>query len=84
MKKCLKHVGIKVNWSGSGVNEVGINSETGEEIINIDPYYYRPTEVDLLIGDYSKAKNELGWEPKTTFNELVEIMMNFEMNNYEK
>lgn len=84
IEKMFKHVGIKVNWSGSGVNEVGINSETGEEIINIDPYYYRPTEVDLLIGDYSKAKNELGWEPKTTFNELVEIMMNFEMNNYEK
>tara|TARA_B110001450_G_scaffold151869_1_gene141693 strand:- start:580 stop:1617 length:1038 start_codon:yes stop_codon:yes gene_type:complete len=84
IEKMFKHVGIKVMWSGSGVNEVGINSETQEEIINIDPYYYRPTEVDLLIGDYSKAKNEFGWEPKTTFNELVEIMMNFEIKNYEK
>ena len=84
IEKMFKHVGIKVMWSGSGVNEVGINSETREEIINIDPYYYRPTEVDLLIGDYSKAKNEFGWEPKTTFNELVEIMMNFEIKNYEK
>lgn len=84
IEKMFKHVGIEVNWSGSGVNEVGINLETGEEIINIDPYYYRPTEVDLLIGDYSKAKNEFGWKPKTTFNELVEIMMNFEIKNFEK
>ena len=84
VEKMFKHVGIDVQWQGTGVDEIGIDSNSGKEVVNIDPYYYRPTEVDLLIGDYSKAKRELGWEPKTTFNELVEIMMNFEVSNYEK
>jgi GDPmannose 4,6-dehydratase len=51
---------------------VGLN---WEEYVEIDPRYFRPTEVDLLIGDYSKAKNQLGWSPKTSFNELVRLMV---------
>lgn len=65
---------IKLEWSGEKLQEVGIDTASGKEIIRIDPHYFRPAEVDLLIGDYSKAKDELGWTPKTTFNELIKIM----------
>ncbi|MCF8296752.1 MAG: GDP-mannose 4,6-dehydratase [Saprospiraceae bacterium] len=83
VEKCFNYVGIIIEWKGSGVNEIGLNSKTGKELINIDPYYFRPTEVDILLGDYSKAKKELGWEPKTKFEDLVKIMMDFEYNNKE-
>jgi GDPmannose 4,6-dehydratase len=69
-----KELGMDITWQGSGVNEKGIDTKTGKEIINIDPKYFRPTEVDLLIGDYSKAKKILGWEPKVRFTELAKIM----------
>ena len=58
-----------------GEKEEGVDAATGNILVKIDPYYYRPSEVDLLIGDYSKAKKELGWQPKTTFKELVEMMV---------
>lgn len=67
-------LGFRIEWKGIGLDEVGIDSVTGREIIKIDERYFRPAEVDLLIGDYSKAKNELGWEPKVRFAELVQIM----------
>ena len=84
VEKMFKYVGINLIWKGTGTDEIGIDNKTGKEIINIDPYYYRPTEVDLLIGDYSKANKDFGWKPKTTFDELIKIMMDFELNNYEK
>lgn len=65
---------IKLEWTGKGIDEKGVDKTTGKTIIEIDPKYFRPAEVDLLIGDYSKAKNILGWEPKTRFEELVKIM----------
>ena len=65
---------IKIKWTGKGVNETGINIKTNQEIIKIDPKYFRPTEVELLIGDPTKAKKQLGWIPKVTFKQLVEIM----------
>ncbi|MFZ5998483.1 MAG: GDP-mannose 4,6-dehydratase [Nitrospirota bacterium] len=68
-------VGIKIAWKGKGVNEKGINTSTGKIIVEIDPRYFRPTEVDLLRGDPSKAKRQLGWEPKVTFKELVDMMV---------
>ncbi|MEK7453017.1 MAG: GDP-mannose 4,6-dehydratase [Patescibacteria group bacterium] len=61
-------------WKGKGVNEKGINKKTGKIIIEIDQKYFRPAEVDILLGDYSKAKEKLGWEPKVKFEELVKIM----------
>jgi GDPmannose 4,6-dehydratase len=67
-------LGIDLEWKGSGVNEKGICRKTGKTIVEIDPTYFRPTEVELLIGDYTKAKQKLGWEPKVTFKELVKIM----------
>lgn len=66
---------FEIEWKGNGINEKGIDKKTGKIIIEIDPSYFRPAEVDLLVGDYSKAKNKLGWEPKTDFKELVKIMV---------
>jgi GDPmannose 4,6-dehydratase len=69
------HVGIEIEWTGSGVEEKGINKKNGKVIIEVDPKYFRPTEVDLLIGDPSKAKRKLGWEHKHTLEQLVTEMM---------
>jgi len=66
---------IRVEWKGSGVAEKGYDSATGKCIVEVDPRYFRPTEVETLLGDPSKAHEKLGWSPKTTFDELVEEMM---------
>jgi len=75
VEESFKVLGDEIIWEGQGVNEKGILKSTGKQVVGIDPRYYRPTEVDLLLGDYSKAKHLLGWEPKTTFKELVRIMV---------
>ena len=62
-------------------NEKGIDIANGEVKVAVDPYYYRPTEVDQLLGDASKAKNELGWQASISFEELVKIMVNAEVNS---
>ena len=67
--------GINLEFRGKGEDEVGIDSRSGKEVIAIDSRYYRPTEVELLIGDASKAKRVLGWSPRTTFTELVDMMV---------
>jgi len=79
----LREVGIELAWEGTGLDEVGTDKQTGKKIIGIDPYYFRPTEVDLLIGDPSKAKRELGWEAKTKFEDLVKMMMDAEKKNFK-
>ncbi|MBY0383411.1 MAG: GDP-mannose 4,6-dehydratase [Xanthobacteraceae bacterium] len=66
---------IRVEWKGSGVAEKGYDSATGRCIVEVDPRYFRPTEVETLLGDPSKAHEKLGWSPRTTFDELVEEMM---------
>jgi len=79
----FKELGIQIEWKGSGVNEVGVAHTSNENleflnkkiIIRIDPRYYRPTEVETLLGDPSKAKEKLGWYPKVTFKELVKEMV---------
>ena len=71
----------KVIWEGEGVNEVGRLSSTGKVIVEIDTRYFRPTEVELLVGDASKVKKDLGWSPKTTFKDLVRIMV---LSDFEK
>ncbi|HWQ44431.1 MAG TPA: GDP-mannose 4,6-dehydratase [Methanosarcina barkeri] len=71
----FKEVGIEILWKGRDSEEIGIDSGTGKILVEIDPRYYRPTEVDLLIGDPSKAKEKLGWEPKVKLEELVKIMI---------
>jgi GDPmannose 4,6-dehydratase len=75
VEEAFKVLGEEIIWEGEGINEKGILKSTGKQVVGIDPRYYRPTEVDLLLGDYSKAKKLLGWEPKVTFKELVRLMV---------
>lgn len=75
----FKYADIEIEWSGKGVDEKGFDKKTGKMLVGIDPWYFRPTEVDLLVGDGSKAKKLLNWEPKVKFHELVEIMMEHEL-----
>ena len=75
---------IELEWRGKGVKEKGINKNSGEIVVEIDPSYYRPTEVELLIGDYSKAKEKLNWEPKIRFEELVKLMIIEDWNKVKK
>lgn len=72
-------VGIDIEWQGSGVNEVGINKATNEVLIEVNPNYFRPAEVELLWGDSSKAERELGWERKVSFKELVSMMVDSDL-----
>ncbi|MEE1568585.1 MAG: GDP-mannose 4,6-dehydratase, partial [Alphaproteobacteria bacterium] len=69
------HIGRTIAWSGEGVGEQGKDAESGEVLVRIDPRYFRPTEVDNLRGDPSKAKEVLGWEHRTSFSELVREMV---------
>jgi GDPmannose 4,6-dehydratase len=69
------HVGRTITWSGKGEAEKGLDAKTGEVLVEVDPKFYRPAEVQFLLGDPSKAKRELGWTPKTSFAELVEEMV---------
>ena len=75
--------GYKVDWEGTGEQEKGIDKESGVVLIEIDPKYFRPTEVEILKGDASKAKEKLGWQPKVTFDELVKMMVESDMKEAE-
>ncbi|PCJ80131.1 MAG: GDP-mannose 4,6-dehydratase [Flavobacteriales bacterium] len=77
-------VGISMQWEESGTEEKGINIETREVIVEVDPNYFRPTEVDILVGDASKAKAELGWEPKRTLEELVKEMVASDLELFQR
>ena len=74
---------LPLAWKGTGTDEIGYNPETNQVYIQIDPYYFRPTEVDLLIGDPTKAIRELGWNQEFGFNGLVDDMVKFELALYE-
>ena len=69
------YFGMKIEWMGEGLNEVGYDWNTKRPVIKVDPKYFRPAEVESLLGDATKAKEKLGWEPKTSFTELVEDMV---------
>jgi GDPmannose 4,6-dehydratase len=80
----FSHIGIDIKWIGEGVDEKGIDSKTGRVLVEIDPEYFRPTEVDLLVGDYSKAKANLGWEPTITVEELCKEMVESDLELFRK
>ena len=80
----FSELGINIEWQGKGINEVGINAQSGYQVIGIDEKYYRPTEVDQLLGDPTKAKKELGWEAKTPFEDLVRIMVKSDWEKVKK
>ena len=77
----FKEVDIDVEWQGTGIDEKGINKNTGKVLVEIDEKYFRPAEVELLLGDPSKAEKELGWERKVTFKELVSGMVKYDLEN---
>ena len=78
----FKEAGIDIEWKGKGIDEKGLDKKTGKVLVEVDPQYFRPTEVDQLCGDPSKAKRKLGWNPcKTSFKELVRLMVKADMQN---
>ncbi len=79
-----QNVGIRIAWRGTGINEEGIDVSSGKTVVKIDPRYFRPTEVDILLGDAAKARQKLGWSPSMTFNELVKLMVTEDIKQAEK
>jgi GDPmannose 4,6-dehydratase len=75
IEEAFRVAGFEIYWEGKGLEEKGRDAKTGKVLVEVSPEFYRPAEVDVLVGDYSKAKKILGWEPKTTFKELVRIMV---------
>lgn len=82
--QAFKEIGIDMVWQGNGVDEKGIDKATGKVLVEVDPRYFRPTEVDLLLGDPSKAKAKLGWKPKTSLAELVSMMVREDLKVAER
>ena len=80
----FRNAGIDIVWRGSGLDEKGIDAASGTEIVHIDPHYFRPTEVDLLLGDPTKAREKLGWQSETSFEKLVSMMVAADIENAER
>ncbi|MCD6296964.1 MAG: GDP-mannose 4,6-dehydratase [Deltaproteobacteria bacterium] len=83
VERAFSEVGISIVWEGSGIKERGKDSETGRTLLEVDPGYFRPTEVDSLLGDPSRARLNLGWEPSVTFDDLVKIMVKEDLKQAE-
>ena len=77
-------MGIKIRWEGSDIDEKGIDISTNKIVVEVDPKNFSPTEVKGLVGDAAKAKDKLKWKPKTTFNELVKLMVENDFNELSK
>jgi GDPmannose 4,6-dehydratase len=75
VEMAFKTIGISLEWKGKQENEVGLDKNTGKSIVRINPRYYRPCEVELLIGNPQKAKEKLGWEPKITLEDMCKMMV---------
>jgi GDPmannose 4,6-dehydratase len=84
INNAFAEVDIQIEWKGKGVEEKGIDKKTGKEIVAIDPKYFRPTEVDILVGDYSKVKEKLGWEPVYTLDMLIKEMVQSDMDYFTR
>jgi GDPmannose 4,6-dehydratase len=80
----FSEAGISLRWEGKGISEKGIDTKSGKVLVEIDPRYFRPAEVELLIGDPSKAKKRLGWEPKVRLPELIKMMVKGDMKLAQK
>jgi GDPmannose 4,6-dehydratase len=79
IERAALHIGMEIEWEGEGVHEKRIDRKSGKTIVSIDPRYFRPAEVELLVGDASKAKELLGWEAQTDLEELIAIMMRYDL-----
>ena len=83
VERSFAYTGRKIEWRGKGLEEVGVDTETGSELVRINPDYYRPAEVEHLLGDASKAKAKLGWVPETSYEELIDMMMANDLKQVE-
>lgn len=83
-EEAFKATGMEIEWQGSGINEKGIDRQTGRVVIEIDPRYFRPTDVELLLGDATKAQQKLGWKPRVSFSELVQIMAKADLEAFSQ
>lgn len=80
VEEACKYIGVDIEWRGEGIDEIGVDKKSGNAIVvQVDPKYFRPSEVDLLLGDPTKAKEILGWEAKTKFKDLVKLMMEYDI-----
>ena len=93
VKMAFAHAGVSIAFEGSGTAEKGIVTQValpeirvsvGDVVVEVDPRYFRPTEVDLLLGDASKAKKQLGWEPKISLREMIEEMVTSDIQHFRK
>ena len=84
VEKAFAQASIPIAWEGEGVAEIARNTETDQVLVQVDPRYFRPTEVDFLLGDPTKARGELGWEPKISFDRLVKIMVEEDLNQADR
>jgi len=75
----FKHVGVDIEWEGTGADERGRDPQTGKIVVKVDPQFFRPGVVKCHVADITKIKNELGWQPKTSFEDLVKVMMNYDL-----
>ncbi|HOP47221.1 MAG TPA: GDP-mannose 4,6-dehydratase [Desulfobacteraceae bacterium] len=84
VEKAFHEIGIEIMWEGKGIKEVGKDVETGDVLVHVDPRYFRPTEVDFLLGDPTKAREELGWDVSISFDELVKLMVREDLKDAQK
>ena len=84
VETAFSHVGIDIEWKGTGVDEIGIDKATGKTVVKVNPQFFRPAEVDVLLGNPAKAEKELGWEREIPFSELVRRMVANDMELVEK
>jgi GDPmannose 4,6-dehydratase len=80
----FKYAGMEIGWRGEGLGEKGVDVKTGKVVIEVDSRYFRPTEVELLLGDPAKAERVLGWRRKVSFDELVKRMVEYDMQLVDK
>ncbi len=78
----FNRIGIEVEWRGKGLNEIGIDKKTKKVLVEVDEKYFRPSEVELLLGDATKAKEKLNWKPKLSFENLVKKMIDADLERY--
>jgi GDPmannose 4,6-dehydratase len=79
VEKAFEYAGVSLKWEGKGIDEVGVDQNTNKILVKIDSKFYRPAEVDILIGDYTKAKEKLGWEPKVQLEDLIKMMVDADL-----
>ena len=84
VETAFSHVGITIEWQGTGVDEIGIDKETGKTLVSVNKAFFRPAEVDILLGDPSKAERNLGWKREIPFSELVKRMVENDLVLVEK